>query len=81
MKNGKTQNPPRRAPKRVENAKHRLDGLGKINETLGRIAEAIEKQRPSRFEQILMIFAAIATSLGVFSVLDVVVKWIGRLGG
>jgi hypothetical protein len=42
-----------------------------------RIAAAFEKQQPGRFSQALTTGATIATALGLFSVIDIIIKWIG----
>ncbi|MDR1785880.1 MAG: hypothetical protein LBR23_05370 [Spirochaetaceae bacterium] len=54
-----------------------VETLNKIHVALERIAVAIEKQKQGRFEQILTILAAIATTLGLFTTLDIFFKWFG----
>jgi hypothetical protein len=42
-----------------------------------RIVAAFEKQQPGRFSQALTTGATITTALGLFSVIDIIIKWIG----
>ena len=42
-----------------------------------RIAASVESQNSGKFTQALTIGATVATALGVFNVIDIIIKWIG----
>jgi hypothetical protein len=42
-----------------------------------RIAAGIECQNAGKITQAIMIGAAVVTSLGIFNVIDIIIKWAG----
>jgi hypothetical protein len=53
------------------------DNLRRMAEAQERIASVLERQQPGRFIQTIATIAAIATALGILTVIDIFVKWIG----
>jgi hypothetical protein len=41
-----------------------------------RIAAIVEKQNTGKFTQVLTTGATVATALGLFNVIDIIIKWI-----
>ena len=54
-----------------------FDVLKRMAEAQERIAAALEHKPQGGFSRALATGAAVATALGVFSVIDIVIKWIG----
>jgi hypothetical protein len=53
------------------------DNFRRMAEAQERMASAMEKQQPGRFIQAITTGAAVATVLGILTVIDIIAKWIG----
>jgi len=53
-----------------------IEFLRRIADAQERIATAVEKQ-PSRAEQFFAVGAAVATTFGIVSIIDIIKNWIG----
>jgi hypothetical protein len=47
-----------------------------MSSTLERVADVMEKQQPSKANQVLATAVAGVTVAGVFNIVDLVIKWI-----
>jgi hypothetical protein len=44
--------------------------------SLKEISDALKKQQPGKFDQVIATGATIATIVGVLSIADIIIKWI-----